>query len=942
MVETHQDEYDGSYDAYLDDEHKVSGHELYYTNNGAVTLPLGTYTVQETLAPEGYLLEGADENSKNWVTEQEYEAPIHVGKVTLDDNTVQAFRIGNELDNEHQTDETVKRFDITLEKHDGDTQASLGNIEFTLTSLTTGESHSFWTDSHGNYTSSSETNPHHYHTNEAEDEHSGLWFYGSADESEGAPVDDSVGALPYDSYRLDEVEGPNNEGYEMIHETFTVTENDYAGEVIDLGLLNNYPPDEEEGPEPYLHSQAWAGDTGTQLCYAGDQWVTLYDDVWYYNLEPGATYYLYGIAYDVDTGEPEIDHYGNVISAVTEFVADESGDGMIVQEFYFDVEDLSGHRAVFYESIYAIDEDGNAVFIAAEDPEDYPNQTIYFPQVGTTLVDADSNSHYSVADGTVTLIDTVTVTEVPKGETVIVSGTLMDRDTGEAILDADGNPVTASVECVSEGLDSWTVEIEFTFDAAAISSGGVVAFEDLYLVIDEDEDTPEDEDEDETTEDSSRKRGVLVGRHADLTDEGQTVEFPEIHTTATDSKTGTHTSDAATDTVIIDRVDYTGLIVGEEYTITGTLMDQSTGEPLVDSSGNTVTSEVTFVAGTESGYIDMEFSVDTSLLAGTTIVVFEDLYQDGVKVATHSDITDVAQSVNVPGIHTTATDSETGTHTSNASIDTVIIDRVDYESLTVGEEYTISGTLMDQSTGEPLVDSSGNTVTSEVTFVAETESGYIDMEFNVDTSLLAGTTIVVFEDLMQNGVPVASHSDITDVAQSVNVPEIGTTATDADDGDKEVEAGSVTVNDEVEYSGLEPGRTYTMSGTLMDKSTGKAVTVNGEAVSAEVEFTPTASSGSVIVPISVDTSSMAGSDLVVFEKCYELNDEGIYVEVASHEDLDDEGQTVTVKTPEKVATPTDTPTTTKTGLRNTGIIAAIAGAIALAIVLVLYRRRRAA
>ncbi len=195
---------------------------------------------------------------------------------------------------------------------------------------------------------------------------------------------------------------------------------------------------------------------------------------------------------------------------------------------------------------------------------------------------------------------------------------------------------------------------------------------------------------------------------------------------------------------------------------------------------------------------------------------------------------------------------------------------------------------------------------------------------------------------MQNGVPVASHSDITDVAQSVNVPEIGTTATDADDGDKEVEAGSVTVNDEVEYSGLEPGRTYTMSGTLMDKSTGKAVTVNGEAVSAEVEFTPTASSGSVIVPISVDTSSMAGSDLVVFEKCYELNDEGIYVEVASHEDLDDEGQTVTVKTPEKVATPTDTPTTTKTGLRNTGIIAAIAGAIALAIVLVLYRRRRAA
>ena len=42
--------------SYLSDEWKVSGDKFYYNSQGSVTLPIGTITIQETKAPEGYLL----------------------------------------------------------------------------------------------------------------------------------------------------------------------------------------------------------------------------------------------------------------------------------------------------------------------------------------------------------------------------------------------------------------------------------------------------------------------------------------------------------------------------------------------------------------------------------------------------------------------------------------------------------------------------------------------------------------------------------------------------------------------------------------------------------------------------------------------------------------------------------------------------------------------
>ena len=107
---------------------------------------------------------------------------------------------------------------------------------------------------------------------------------------------------------------------------------------------------------------------------------------------------------------------------------------------------------------------------------------------------------------------------------------------------------------------------------------------------------------------------------------------------------GQHTADPVGEITIVDVVEYSGLTPGEAYTISGILMDKGTGNPLL-VDGAEVTAEVEFTAEESSGTVELTYTLDASTLAGTTIVVFETLYSDGVEIATHADINDEAQTV---------------------------------------------------------------------------------------------------------------------------------------------------------------------------------------------------------------------------------------------------------------------------------------------------------
>lgn len=125
------------------------------------------------------------------------------------------------------------------------------------------------------------------------------------------------------------------------------------------------------------------------------------------------------------------------------------------------------------------------------------------------------------------------------------------------------------------------------------------------------------------------------------------------------------------------------------------------------------------------------------------------------------------------------------------------------------------------------------------------------------------------------------------------IPELKTTA--AADGEKEICATEIfTLTDIVEYKHLIPNKEYTLKGVLMDKTTGKALVINGETVTAETVFTPTEPNGRATVEFTFDSKYIkADTDIVVFESLYKDGKE-----LAVHADINDEGQTVTVKVPE--------------------------------------------
>ncbi|CUX25579.1 VaFE repeat-containing surface-anchored protein [Clostridium sp. C105KSO13] len=508
--------------------------------------------------------------------------------------------------------------------------------------------------------------------------------------------------------------------------------------------------------------------------------------------------------------------------------------------------------------------------------------------LATTALDKDTDSHFSQPKEKVTLVDTVEYEGLKKGQEYRLIGTLMDKETGKAI-EIDGKPVTAETTFTPKKSTGKT-EVIFTFDATSFAGKTVVVFEELY------------------------QEGVKLAVHTDINDEDQTIFFPVIKTMAKDFDTGMNLSNADKEVTLIDTVSFTNLMPDKEYQLSGSLMDQESGEPIT-LDDKPVTAQTTFTPEESSGTVDVTFTFDAASLKGKTTVIFESLSYEGKEIAVHADLADEGQTIQFPKIKTTASDSATGSHTSAPDKEVTLIDTVTYENLIPGKEYRLSGTLMDKETKKAL-EIDGKPITSEITFTPEEPSGTVELSFTFDGSNLLGKTIVVFESVSLEGKEVAIHADLEDKEQSIYFPEISTSAKDGKDGDQEILAETnVTIIDTVTYKNLTPDSKYKVSGTLMDKETGKELIINGTPVTAETEFTAKESNGTVEVKFTFDGSTLDGHAVVVFEKLYDVTGEK-EVLIAVHEDITDEGQTVKfTKIPEK-ETPPEKPSTSapvKTG-----------------------------
>lgn len=401
-------------------------------------------------------------------------------------------------------------------------------------------------------------------------------------------------------------------------------------------------------------------------------------------------------------------------------------------------------------------------------------------------------------------------------------------------------------------------------------------------------------------------------------------EGPKIQTEETDKADGDHVAQASAETTLVDTIWYENLKNdGTEYTVTGTLMVKSTGEALLDADGNAITATKTFQPRQKAGKVELEFTFDSSLLAGEDIVAFESLLSEGVEVAAHADIADEGQTVHFLDIHTTAADKSDGDKLVTGT-EITIVDEVTYEGLVPGTEYELQATLIDSETGEPVVVKDGlleKQVTGSATFNPEKADSAQLVELSFDGTDLGGKSLVVFEKLFAADVQLASHEDLTDEGQTVTVVEIGTTLVDAGDGDHIIASGKVKLTDTIEYKGLVPGNTYTAHGTLIVKSTGMPLEdADGKPVTATAEFTPDKADEATDVTFEFDASSIEeGVELVAFEECLDVNGNV----VAVHQDIDDDGQTVVVDNPDTPRVP-DEPGKSydRTGIDITALFAA--------------------
>ena len=653
---------------------------------------------------------------------------------------------------------------------------------------------------------------------------------------------------------------------------------------------------------PDVHTTATATDTEDHVTGANEE-VTITDEVALTGLKVGNEYTVKGVLMDRNTGA-EIQVGGETITDEKTFTA-ETADMTVTLTYTLDASKLAGTTTVVFETLYTAVTEEMGVEVGRHHDIDDEGQTVYIPEIHTTATDQKTGINHTESEEQATIVDTVLYSHLLPGKEYTVKGTLMNKETGEAIL-INGEEVTAETTFTAEKSEG-SVDVIFTFDASAIAPTTVVAFEHLEY------------------------KGIDIAVHADIEDEDQTVYIPEIGTTALGQDTEDHIEKAKEDAVIVDTVEYKGLEVGREYTMTGTLVDKETGEAITDAEGNEITTSEIFVAEEKDGSIDITFKFDASALAGKSLVAFETLYTEGKEVAIHADLEDEGQTIRIPEIHTTATDKVTGDHDGVVAKETTVLDEVFYKNLIPGKEYTVKGTLMVKETGEALV-VNGETVTAEKTFTAEEPDGSIILEFTFDSSALAGKKIVAFEDITYEGISIGSHEDLTDEDQTISYPEIHTTAVNGTDGSKTMVLGTnVTLVDTVTYKDLTAGKTYVLKGTIMDKASGQSI-----GVTAETTFTAEAADGSTTVTFTFDTSVLQGKTLVVFETLYDTNGN----QIVAHSDLNDEDQTVTVPVqPENPPVITGDDSTPMPYVA--GLAAALLAIVAIIAALVAKRRKQA-
>ena len=607
----------------LADAYKISG-DSFYTQNSTVCLPLGTITVEEKAAPNGYLLEGAYIQANG---SSEQIKGVYVAQITEDGEL--AALSGS---NQYSVSDKVIRGGVKIQKRDLETKdtkpqggATLKDTEFTITTL---NDNPVLVDGKS------------YSKNEViKTIHTGV-------DGIAATAADT---LPFGHYRLDEVTPPK--GYlkdGAVSLAFDIVNN---GEIVDL-------TDEAHS----VYNQIKRGDLeGVKI---GDGTHKRLANV-PFRLTSKTTGESHIIVTDANgqfsTSSEWVSHKQNTNAGKS------SEDGI-----WFGTSAPDDSKGALLYDTYTIEElrcDSNKgmTLIPAFDVVVSRNKTVidlgtltddYEPEISihTTATDKATDEKMIVAGKDVTIIDTVNLDGLEKGTKYQLKGwEMVKSENAELIVNGERVENDLAFTAADTKME---VQIEFTFNASELAGKELVTFEELYDVTNPDEPTK-------------------VAEHKDIEDDGQTVTITEriitMHTTAADKATGKKTIEAAKNVTIVDTVTLDGLEKGVKYILKGWEIVKSENAELI-VNGKRVENDLSFTATDTKMEVQIEFTFNASELAGKELVTFEELYDvtnpdEPIKVAEHKDIKDKGQTVTItekPESPTTPDEPSTPTRTGTS------------------------------------------------------------------------------------------------------------------------------------------------------------------------------------------------------------------------------------------------------------------------------------
>ncbi len=720
----------------------ISGDPLSRNGSGKNLFPLGTYVIAEATPPLGYL---PSNNTYVVQARQNGNAVELTGDTSIHD--------GHTLVKDA---ELIKRGDLAFNKVRESDMVRLAHIPFTLTSETTGERHVLVTDENGCVNTSAGWNKHSFHTNEndralSEDgsvnegllnSEYGVWFRGNAGDETSA-VDDTRGALPYDSYTLEELPCSRNKNLTLVKlEGLRISRDSTP---VDVGTMLD-----SSEQSVSITTAAREAHAGGKTSFAGAR-TEIIDKVSYTNAIIGEEYELHGTLYHKESGQPLTGEDGNAIEQHVRFTPTASS-GYVELAFTFDARSCAGSDVVVYEKLF---KDG--VLVAShEDSNDFDQTvTISMPALETCAHDGADGDKDVTANAASRITDTVTYANVVPHSSYELRGQIIDQETKECL----GTATTS----FTAGKSSGSVAVEFELDTTELVGRKLVLFEALYA------------------------DGVLVASHEDSEDPAQTVTVVslEISTLALDFADNNKVVMADTEAVIKDVVTYQNAMVGKTYHVVGKLMDPDTKRAIMVAAKDKevpVEAEAEFTATSGTGQVELTYRFDARGLEGTratSFVYLSEVADDvlGDIVCEETDYACEDQTVEfvtskIKSFATDATDSDKLLLNSKSA---AVTDKISYTNLIPGKEYMLVGKLIDKQTKDVLY-VKDKPVTTTTTFTPNNPTGTVDVRFEFDASEIGQKELVVHEYLyrdMQIGdgdsksVLVAAHEDIDDANQTV-------------------------------------------------------------------------------------------------------------------------------------------------------------------------------